>query len=745
MRYILGLALLCLLAGCEKKYSTQKTGAHDLFTKTMVPSQFFSINADQDNVVEGADGTTIALPKGCFKNKNGDIATGTVKVELAEALSMDKMFASNLTTTSDGNQLETGGMIYLNASANNEELTINKNRPVYISIPARNKRDGMMVYRGVRDDNGNMNWIKPKKTEVFLTAVDVNTLDFLPENFEGAVKHAMPFGGQKRATSAFIDSLYYSFSTLGNYNYGKEGVELDEVSRRLKETGGSPQSGANLREAQDNPDKKIIDGAYTKKSYDYSEKPANNLLSASSMDTIAREHQEIDPARIKALKDPHFNKTLIATHEFETRLRYIFKTCNADVLEIYVKHLDKDLWELDQMAADKLGAEPVAKQFRKFAAQKLTNVKDAPEQATLMADYYDKQVKKIGADIENLRSQLNKELKAKQQTADSMKDAYMNLLWKREKYRMEKYNFRWTDMGWVNIDTPSSIGVIAVKQPPVKLEVKVANGGSFDRVHVYVVNSDIKSLYKLGTDDNIIHYAGNRDERSMVMKNKQKGYLVAVAYKGEKAYMAVKEYTVGVEERVNIAVRPSTQDAISATMRDIEKGRYDPGKPQEKKEEGTMSVSRKSEYLEENSVEVDLAYQESFYKEDKRQQDLYHDREVLDALERIVYPCHCASQQMSAAARLFRSNCASCHALYVATTGPPLAGVTRRHSRKWLYSWTRNWNDLVAAGDREAILAQNYSPSQMNLFPTLKDGDLKMLYDYFECEGDKPMTNTANK
>ena len=744
MKYIFMFVLLCILTGCEQKYSTQKLGANDPFKSTMVPSEFFSINADIDNVIEGANGTTIALPKGCFKDKDGNIVTGDVKVELAEALTLDKMLASNLTATSDGNPLETNGMIYFNAKANDSALSINKDKPVYIEIPSKNKRDGMMVYRGVRDDNGNMNWIKPKKTEVFLAPVDVSALDFLPEGFDGAVKHAMPFGGHTEATRAFVDSLYYSFSTLRDQDSQSEGRgEVDEVSKRLKETAGNTAPG-QMNEARDNPNKKIEKGEYTKGSYNYSatQQDTNMLRSAEI------EQNEIDPARIKALKDSHFNNTLIATHEFEKRLKYIFYTCNKDILEIYVRNLDKNMWELDQMAADKLSSNPMmAKVFKRFAAEKLTNVKDAPEQAQLMSDYYEKQLGKIESELGSNKNDMLKLLAAKQHVADSVTEAYQKLLWKREKYRMERYKFRWTDMGWVNIDTPART-IVASGQAinnDLKLEVKVANGKSYDRVHVYTIYSDINSLYKLNTDDKETHYVGNSKDRTTYMKRGNKAFIIAVAYKGDNAWLGVKEFTTGSTELINIAVSKSSQETINSTMNDLEKGNYDPSKPKEIPEEGSIKVSKKSSFAEENSVVTDLAYQDFFYQENKRQQSLYQDELVLETLKNIVYPCHCTGEYLAVGRNLFRSNCQSCHSIREARTGPALAGATYRHSRKWLYSWTRNWKVLVAAGDPEAVQIQNYSPSQMNLFPQMTDYELKMLYDYIECEGGKGNTLTARK
>lgn len=641
MRYLYLLALLCLLAGCNQKENSQKLGANDPFKSTMVPSEFFTVNADRGTVIEGANGTTIALPKGCFKDKNGNVVSGNVKVELAEALALDKMLASNLTTTSDGKPLETGGMIYFKATQNGEELFVNKNKPVYIEIPSEQKRGGMLVYRGVRDDKGNMNWIKPKPTAVFLTPVDINKLDFLPEGFETMTKSEMPLAGHKIATKDFVDSLYYSFSSVGN-----EDVAMALVAQ-------SQGNAGKMNEPYYNPNKQIVNGAYTKESYDRSNKGSASSLLSDTSSTISEartegssEHQEIDPTRIKALKDPKFNHTLIATKEFEERLKYIFKTCNKDILEIYVKNLDRNMWELDQMAADKMSDDPImARRFKNFAALKLTNVKDAPEQVSQMTAYYEQQLAK---NKEELQTLYNKQLAikaAKQQEADSMRDAYEKLLWKREKYRMERYGFTWTDNGWVNVDKPVNIPVapngIAGEDLNKKLEVQVDDARSFDRVHVYVIFEDINSLYKLNTDNNILHYVGG-DDHKMIMYKDKKAVIITVAYKKDTIpYLGIKSFVTGKTEFINTSVSRSSLGEVARAMKEVEKGNYDPKKIPEERKDGDIHVSKPSNYAEENSVIVDLTYQSYFHKEEKRQEQMQREQRALDHLYAIVYPCKC--------------------------------------------------------------------------------------------------------
>ncbi|MBK7943977.1 MAG: hypothetical protein IPJ85_01120 [Flavobacteriales bacterium] len=54
---------------------------------------------------------------------------------------------------------------------------------------------------------------------------------------------------------------------------------------------------------------------------------------------------------MKTIWQPRFNGTNLATREFEERMRAIHGTCDNEVLDLYAKNLDKDLSELDAMAA----------------------------------------------------------------------------------------------------------------------------------------------------------------------------------------------------------------------------------------------------------------------------------------------------------------------------------------------------------------------------------------------------------
>lgn len=394
--------LACLFFSCHTDKSIkpiQKTHANDPFKETMVESRFFSINGKEDHVLEGKQGTVMVFPKGCFKNIDGKIITENIDIELAEAFSLKDMLSSNLTTTSNGKQLITDGMIYFNATANGEQLLVNEEIPVYIEIPTDERKPDMQVYKGERDENGNMNWVDPQPLETFLTTIDLSLLDFYPKGFEAAVEANMPYKNHQYADTELKDSLFYSLSYFN----------LIQLSKIIQEF---PSTQSN--EAFYNKYKEVVNGQYTRASFD-----ANKINAEVDSIYKADEFNYVDPALIKVIRSKPFQNSLIATREFEKRLPFIYQSCHNSILEIYSKNLDKNMWELDSMAAvriknfsktfysesDMIGhvsasTDNLEKIFRDFAGQKLTNIKESEKYSLLLKEYYYKRLREVQLEIE---------------------------------------------------------------------------------------------------------------------------------------------------------------------------------------------------------------------------------------------------------------------------------------------------------------------------------------------------------
>jgi hypothetical protein len=592
---------------------TEKMHPNDPFRSTMVPSQFFEIDATADNVVMGTGSTRIAMPKGCLTDGRGKVYNGPARIELAEALELADMVGSNLTTTSGGKPLVTDGMVYFNATtAEGEQLYVNKEKPVYFEIPTTKRQPGMMAYRGVRDENGNMDWVEPKEIENYILPVDIRSLDFYPENFEVIVASILPFNGHETADKALTDSLYFSFGFS----------TLEQMIRAWEEE--LPE----YNEPHRNQHKQIENGKYTEESYQV--KPMQNTTTDSAA-VADKPDCGIDPSTVQVICSEAYQNTLLATREFEARMKLIHKACHTSVLEVYVKNLDRNLWELDSMAADAIMALPtmeevyghatqdilgfhrnheiehVAEEFKALSRQRLTKIKDGNIYAELLRGHYEKQLMTVNSELEAKQKLALKAWREGSPAAQKIAAEYKEILWKREAYRMESYGFEWSDNGWINIDegtTPKTWG-------PQQLEILVENGPSFDRVHTYVFYSSIKSLYRLNSSDQRAFHVGNADERVMDMPKTAKAMAISVAYKNEVPSLAMEEFTTGTLN-LNLNPKPTT----AAELRK------------------TLSVF--DQYSKENRLSVDLEYQALFHQEKQKRQEK---REKLEALGKCIFAC----------------------------------------------------------------------------------------------------------
>ncbi len=157
------LLFLTFAISCSENAPKQTEATENVFSTQNLPTQVFEITNQNDTFITGKNGTKISIPKNSFVDKNGNAITGKISFELKEALTLADMVMGNLTTLSNGKILQTGGMIYTNATSNGENLLIASNKALQISVPANNKNDSMLIFDGeVNPENQRINWVNPK-------------------------------------------------------------------------------------------------------------------------------------------------------------------------------------------------------------------------------------------------------------------------------------------------------------------------------------------------------------------------------------------------------------------------------------------------------------------------------------------------------------------------------------------------------------------------------------------------------
>ncbi|GAB1462541.1 c-type cytochrome [Pedobacter sp.] len=92
---------------------------------------------------------------------------------------------------------------------------------------------------------------------------------------------------------------------------------------------------------------------------------------------------------------------------------------------------------------------------------------------------------------------------------------------------------------------------------------------------------------------------------------------------------------------------------------------------------------------------------------------------------------------------LFKSKCASCHALDHDGTGPALTPKVNELEEAYLIPWIKNNQALIASGNKQAIEAAKFSPSEMTAFPTLTDDQIKNIIAYAKVGEPKKAAEAA--
>ena len=128
----------------------------DLYSLLELDKQSFCIDPNRDTILILEQGTILTIPAHAFTIASTECVTFKAK----EVYSKSDMIRENLSTTSNGELLESGGMIYTEAAdANGNTLSLANGKTIGILMPTDTVRNDMQLFYGERDQHHNMNWI----------------------------------------------------------------------------------------------------------------------------------------------------------------------------------------------------------------------------------------------------------------------------------------------------------------------------------------------------------------------------------------------------------------------------------------------------------------------------------------------------------------------------------------------------------------------------------------------------------
>lgn len=178
----------------------------DFQEKNLVKSDTFSIDNDKDTLIIGSEGTTIFFEKGSFVQLDGTMPSGKIKIALKECLKFSDMIRENLTTSSNGQPLETRGMINISAFSDDKELQIKNGKKYIIHFPkdSTDIKKQMCLFYGKRDSS-QINWELDKETLLRPTAF-LSTYGHTGWPFNDTTKIGLFFKGKRDKS---IEDFFY--------------------------------------------------------------------------------------------------------------------------------------------------------------------------------------------------------------------------------------------------------------------------------------------------------------------------------------------------------------------------------------------------------------------------------------------------------------------------------------------------------------------------------------------------------
>lgn len=526
---VIAITVAFLLYAVKNNWFGHHGGENEINNVT-VPERF-EINNSSDTIIETRNGVVFAIPANAFNS-----SSNTIQLEIKTALDANAIMQNGLSSISNGAMLQTAGMFYFNGLADGKQVPLVKD--IAVSVPAKEVNPAMQLFDGVEGKDGNINWVNPKPIEKKLRTYDITTLDFYPPDYLPTLKALQKNYGDKKYT----DSLYYSFSDYAPAMPGKD-ILNKKIDTILEDALGMKDTSIIIR--QDSLGKR------TDESFQYI-------------------HYELDPGRIRTIWDKKFNNTIIATKEFEERLKYIHGLCSSRYLDAYLDGLNKPLYEIDKVIADNSSGE-IKKKFLEFAARKDGAVIIAEGMQQKLSIYFQQKYQaykeaeiKTRAKYEAELTRLNniadakrreEELKEFSRKSKNFEDEFcINLT---ESYKQigikrncndtiipptgQYYNITISTTGWKNLDVyvfdatqdrqnMTYTDPITGKTATLiyrEVTIQIENQSEYDRVLVYLIPDSLNSFQRMQQQDNVF-----KEKINSIFRYDA----VALAYIGTKAY-----------------------------------------------------------------------------------------------------------------------------------------------------------------------------------------------------------------
>ena len=521
----------------------------------------FSISGANDTTLVTADEIIIHIPQGAVVDGDGNAVTD-YELQFAGFMDAADALASNITTTTNDELLQSSAIIYAQVSHEGEVLFIDPDKGLLINVPDYYQQNNLEVYTKKSEE---VPWQKSQEP-VYLSTLDFDLLDFLPDGFRATAKEMLKTAYSDEAA----DSLYYTM----------EALERREVISVIS-------NGAERSEVFIWP--KGLEHPMERELAEFLHRPVP--AHRSNVDTTAFV-PNITPAKIKVLKTAKFANSFIATRAFEQRMALLqeLDCWNLEFLNTYLQNLHQPLWVSDSIIFFHLKFDdPSLDRFKEFYEQKLSNTPGAPTSSHELFDWFNAQLAKERKEIAHQQKNAFEKNMAPKRLAklvvqmEKAQAQRTHLLKKRGAYRMKRFGFKLIKTGWYNYATKNS----KIKSRPIKewvnrrtntklkdlekfeLSVTLANGKSYDRTYAYIVNPKIFSLYALSSENRVLFDRGFGDDEHLLLWGGQPVMAVGVGKNGKEWGYQLTEFKQTKINKITLTLKSKSYQSLKQTLKKL--------------------------------------------------------------------------------------------------------------------------------------------------------------------------------
>ncbi|MGJ8661141.1 MAG: c-type cytochrome [Bacteroidota bacterium] len=394
-------------------------------------------------------GILLSVPEKTFE-LNGKPYDGKAIIQFQEAIDASDIIKAGLSTMADNRLLETQGMFQLKAfTPDGKRLTVNEKEGIYLQIPVDENKKGMMLFDGVKTANGNIDWQNPKPIEKLPVQANMLDLDLFPPGYEAKLddlkwqkakkqrdslylsfeerqEEALLFINDEQATSTTPmpilkiknteltgENLFYiECAMCHDLNKNSTGPDLYQVRRKWQKANQGKgvydwvnnwQNVANKSEFakkvsewspvahRDNPE---LDFKQIASIYNFidSNEPGDTIPQDYGVSEMADALQTnlLPPSKVLAIWKEKFNGTILATRDFEKRMKAIHEACNEKIFDVYVNSLNKPLWQIDEQCVN-MGYP----NFQAFADERVGALKQDNAHMNILRQFYESNVSRL--------------------------------------------------------------------------------------------------------------------------------------------------------------------------------------------------------------------------------------------------------------------------------------------------------------------------------------------------------------